>query len=163
MEPRFIISTRYDKDEMVRFNRAVLYNVWRFKRTIILSNVALLVMIVTSVIAGNYLFAISLAVALAAFNWYFFIGVDMRAARSYEHNKLIKDQVFDLSFYDDHYEGASELGTSSIPYSKLNQIIETPTNFYIMHEPTVGTIIKKADSPDGFIDFIHEIKEKYIV
>ena len=163
MEPRFTIHSQYNEKEAIRFNRALLFNVWHLKKTIIVSNIALLVMLVTSFIAHNYLFAISLLFALVVFNWYFFWGVDLKAARAYHKNKQIHDQEFVFHFYDDQYEGTAGDGTtpSNVPYSTLHMIIETPTNIYIMHAPTVGTIIQKTNCPDDFIDFIHEIKKRY--
>lgn len=162
MEPRFTVHSRYNEKEAIRFNRALLFNVWHLKKTIIVSNIALLVMIVTSFIAHNYMFAISLIFAMAVFNWYFFMGVDLKAARAYKKNKKIHDQEFVFYFHDDQYESTADDGTTtSIPYSTLHMIIETPTNIYIMHAPTVGTIIQKANCPAEFIEFIHEIKNRY--
>ena len=163
MEPRFIVHSQYNEKEAIRFNRALLFNVWHLKKTIIVSNIALLAMTVTSFIAHNYMFAISLMFALAVFNWYFFLGVDLKAARAYHKNKQIHNQEFVFHFYDDQYKSTSNDGTtsSSVPFSTLHMIIETPTNIYIMHAPTVGTIIQKANCPAEFIDFIHEIKNRY--
>ncbi len=162
MEPKFTVHSRYTQKEAIRFNRALLFNVWHLKKTIIISNVALLVMIVTSNIAHNYMFAISLVLALAVFNWYFFFGVDQKAARAYQKNKQIQDSEFVFHFYDDQYESAAADGTvSSVPYSTLHKIIETPTNIYILHAPTVGTIIQKDNCTADFIDFIHNIKNRY--
>jgi len=161
MEPKFTIHSLYTQEEWVRYNRALLYSMWHFKRTIIVSNIALLVMAVTSFIAHNYLFAISIVLALVVFNWYFFIGVDLKAARAYKQNKQIQDQEFEFHFYDDRYESASDEGTSSVTYASLHKIIETPTNFYIMHAPITGTIIQKATCPNDYIDFMHDIKSKY--
>ena len=162
MEPRFTVHSRYTEKEAVRFNRALLFNVWHLKKTIIISNIALLVMIVTSLFAHNYMFAISLVFALAVFNWYFFMGVDLKASRAYKKNKQIHDQEFVFYFHDDAYESTTDDGsTTSVPYSTLHMIIDTPTNIYIMHAPTVGTIIQKANCPAEFIEFIHEIKKRY--
>ena len=55
MEPRFTVHSRYNEKEAIRFNRALLFNVWHLKKTIIVSNIALLAMIVTSLIAHNYM------------------------------------------------------------------------------------------------------------
>ena len=154
MEPKFTVHSQYNEKEAIRFNRALLFNVWHLKKTIIVSNIALLVMLVTSLIAHNYMFAISLLFVLAIFNWYFFWGVDLKAARAYHKNKQIHDQEFVFYFYDDQYESTADNGTtsSSVPYSTLHMIIETPTNIYIMHAPTVrlppGTIIMRNRQGD---------------
>ena len=161
MEPRFIVQSKYSKEESVRFNRAVLYDVWHFKRSIILTNVALMVMIVSSLIAGNHILAVTLLLAWAFVNWYFFVGVDMRAARVYNQNKLIQDKVFEFKFYDEHYEGSSTEGPTNVPYSKLHKIIDTPTNVYLMMAPSMGIIIQKENCPNGFLDFIQEVKTKH--
>lgn len=163
MEPKFTVHSQYNEKEAIRFNRTLLFNVWHLKKTIIVSNIALLVMLVTSFIAHNNMFAISLLFALLVFNWYFFMGVDLKAARAYRKNKQIQDQEFVFHFYDDQYESTADDGTtpSNVSYSTLHMIIETPTNIYIMHAPTVGTIIQKTNCPADFIDFIHEIKKRY--
>jgi len=161
MEPRFTIQTDYTEEEFVRFNRTILKKGNRFRRTIILMNVSLIAIAVTAVFYRNdYVALIPIAVLLAFINWYFFKGIDMRAARNFRQNDAIKDKVFELSFYDDHYEGASDTGKTSILYSNLHKIIETPTNYYIMHGEMTGTIIQKEKCPTEFIDFIHEVRRK---
>ncbi len=162
MEPKFTIHERYSEAEFVRFNRALLFNVWHLKKTIIISNIALLIMIVTSFIAHNNMFAVGLLFFMAVFNWYIFIGTDQKAARAYRKNKSVQDQEFVFYFHENQYESQSSDGSSSsVPYSTLHKIIETPTNIYIMHAPTVGTIIQKANCPDSFIGFIRDIKSRY--
>jgi len=162
MEPRFTIHSHYSQEEFVRYNRVIQYKMLHLKRNIIVSNIALLVMTVPQFIVGQYGYGIGMLIILAAANWYFFIGIDRKAAALYRKNPFIQeDVVFELTFHDDHYEGASENGTSSVPYSKLHTIIETPTDFYIMHNLANGTIIPKGDCPEGFAEFIRQIKAKY--
>jgi len=161
MEPKYKITTQYNEEEIIRYNRTILFKEGRLKRSIIMINIALIVMLIYSLIISNWLLAAIWLVFLPIFNWYFFKGIDRKAARQFRQNKLIKGQAFELAFHDDHYEGASELGYSTIPYTKLHSIIETPTNFYLMEAPMTGIIIKKGDCPDGFIDFIHDIKNRY--
>ena len=161
MEPKYKITTQYNEEDIVRYNRAVLFKEGRLKRSIIMINIALIVMMIYSLIISNLILAAIWLVLLPIFNWYFFKGIDRKAARQFRQNKLIKGQAFELAFYDDHYEGASELGNSTIPYTKLHSIIETPTNFYLMEAPMTGTILNKVNCPDGFIDYIHDIKNRY--
>ena len=161
MEPRFTIRTRYTEEEFVRFNRTIQFKEGRLWRTMIISNAALLVMIVTSLVTGNYLFAIPLIIFMAAVNWYVFKGIDMRASKMYKNSKMSDQTVFELAFYDDRYEGATDDGAAAIPYSKLHRIIETPTNYYILESPMSGTILQKSKCPDEFMAFISDIKAKY--
>ena len=162
MDPRFVIHSHYTEEAFVRFNRVIQYKLLRLKRNIILTNVALLIMMVPQFIVGQYYYGIAMLIILAVANWYFFIGIDKKAAKIYRKNPLIQENVtFELTFHDDHYECTSENGTSSVPYSKLHKIIETPTDFYIMHTLANGTIVPKGDCPEGFTDFIREVKAKY--
>lgn len=161
MKPRFTIRTRYTEEEFVRFNRTIQLKEGRLVRTMIFANAALLVMIVTSFVTGNIMFAIPLMIFLAAVNLYFFKGIDMRASKLYRNSKMNDQTVFELVFYDDHYEGAADGGAATIPYAKLHRIIETPTNFYILGSPMSGTILQKSECPDDFIAFIHDIKAKH--
>lgn len=160
MEPRFTIHSKRTQEEFVKYNHTLLFEVWRIKRTIIVSNIALLAMLVTSVISDNWHLALALLVVMLFINWYFFWGVDKNAARVYKRHNY-QDQDFDFFFYEDRYESTSDDGTSSLPYAKLHKIIETETNFYIMHGATTGTIIQKESCPSDFINFIHDIKARY--
>lgn len=162
MEPRFVIHSHYSEEEFVRYNRTIQYKLLHLKRNIIVTNVALLAMIVSQFVMGQYYYGIAMLIILAAANWYFFIGIDRKAKQLYRKNPFIQENVtFELVFHDDHYDGASENGTSSVPYSKPQTIIETPTDFYIMHTLSSGTIIPKGDCPEGFDDFIRQVKSRY--
>jgi len=162
MEPKFTIQSKYTEEEFVRFNREVLFKSGRFKRTIIMMNVSLIVLgVAAAFYHSDFKTLIPIILLLAFVNWYFFKGVNLRAARAFKQNAAIRDKVFTLSFYDDHYEGASDDGTTSILYSNLHKIIETPTNFYILHGPMNGTILQKGNCPPAFVDFILEVKRQH--
>lgn len=162
MEARYIVHSTYSEEEFIRFNRTVLYKNGRFLRTIILMNVSLVVIGVTALFhIKDYVALVPIAILLGFVNWYLFKGIDMRAARNFKQNAMANGQEFELAFYDDHYEGTSADGTTGIPYSSLSKIIETETNFYIMHGPATGTILQKKGCPDGFVDFIHRIKSRH--
>ena len=147
----------------MRYNRTIQYKLLHLKRNITVTNIALLAMIVPQFVVGQYHYGIAMLIILAAANRYFFIGIDKKAKQLYRKNPLIQENVtFELAFRDDHYDGArARTARGSVPYSRLHTIIETPTDFYIMHTLSSGTIIPKGDCPDGFFDFIRQVKSKY--
>ena len=72
MEPKYKITTQYNEEEIIRYNRAILFKEGRLKRSIIMINVALIVMLIYSLIISNWLLVAIWLVLLPIFNWYFF-------------------------------------------------------------------------------------------
>ena len=98
---------------------------------------------------------------MALWAWILFGGMKRRAAKAFRTNKLSDNLDYDLSLYDDHFDSVSFRGSSTTPYDKMNEIIETPTNFYLMTAPGVGVILRKQDMPEGAAEFLRGVKEKY--
>ena len=99
--------------------------------------------------------------SMALCAWILFGGMKRRAAKAFRSNKLSENLDYDVSFYDDHFDSVSFRGSSSTPYDKMNGILETPTNFYLMTAPGLGVILRKQDMPDGALEFLRSVKEKY--
>ncbi len=100
MEPRFVIHSHYSEEEFVRYS-TIQYKLLHLKRNIIVTNVALLAMIVPQFVVGQYYYGIAMLVILAVANWYFFIGIDRKAKQIYRKNPFIQENVtFDLTFHD---------------------------------------------------------------
>ena len=79
--------------------------------------------------------------------------------KSYESNKLGKDSVTVIDFYEDHFMATDEHSQGTVPYDKIYTIYESDTNFYIMISKMSGMGIVKADCPEGLCEFIRTIKK----
>ncbi|MBQ8002872.1 MAG: YcxB family protein [Clostridia bacterium] len=79
--------------------------------------------------------------------------------KSYESNKLGKDSVATIDFYEDHFMVTDEHNQGTVPYDKIYKIYESDTNFYIMMSKISGIGIVKDNCPDGLCEFIRKIKK----
>lgn len=168
MTPLFSITNTITRDEYQTFNMAVLKKEFHFVRSLIIINVCALFIMMS--IMGETLITdfkhfwwgiIFIVVMLCCTNLFYLTRPKKKANKAFDENKLMQNQEYTVSFYEDHSEHISSFGNSSIAYDKLTKIIETPSHFYLMHSKGQGTIIPKGKAGEGFVDFIHKIKEKY--
>lgn len=93
-------------------------------------------------------------------NWSLYKSPIQKARKVYRQNKTIRDAIYIVKFYDDHYVVTCNEIESSIPFDKLYKIIETDTNYYLMASKVSGTIICKADCPNDFDAYIHKFTNR---
>ena len=163
--PVFTVHGKYTEEEYVRFGRFIAHGQGRGRRSFIIW-LCLFSVLPFVGISGVVLWSdwTGLVIALTALGWYLWTttaGLNRRLAKAYRQNKLLADLAFELSFFDDHYEGAAANGTDNVPYEKLHKIFETPTNIYLMISPSQGTILRKEDLPEGGLEFLRKLKETY--
>ena len=163
-EPLFTIRNKNTREEFIRFNRVILNKEHHYIRSMIIVNVVVVLIGVCLLLTEkNAMFptVIFVVVFLICYNWKLSRGVDKRAAKTFEHNKIGKDLEFQISFFCDYYKISAETGFSDIEYSKLYKIIETTTNLYFMYSKNQGVIIRKSECSSELIEFLHSIKFKY--
>ena len=119
------------------------------------------ILTVVYLIRGSFSDSLVPIFCMAMMAWILFGGMKRRAAKAFRTNKLSENLDYDLSLYDDHFDSVSSRGSSTTPYDKMNEIIETPTNFYLMTAPGMGVILRKQDMPEGAQEFLRGVKEKY--
>ena len=167
MEPAFKVSGKYTEEEYVRFMRFLVRGQGRGRRSFIIwlsvfSLWLLLSLILYLSLPGEDVISILIPlVCLALYLWTMTIGLNRRLARNYRKNKLQAGLEYELSFFDDHYEGVASTGTDNIPYDKMHKILETPTNIYLLITPGQGSILRKEDLPEGAQEFLRKVKETY--
>ena len=167
MEPAFKVNGKYTEEEYVRFMRFLVRGQGRGRRSFIIwlcvfSVWLLLSLILYSFLPGEDIISILIPlVCLALYLWTMTIGLDRRLARNFRKNKLQADLEYELSFFDDHFEGVASTGTDNIPYEKMHKILETPTNIYLLLTPGQGSILRKEDLPEGALEFLRKVKETY--
>ncbi|MCR5547787.1 MAG: YcxB family protein [Bacteroidales bacterium] len=165
--PLFKISGKLTEEDYVRLCRFLVRGQGKGRRSFIIYTCIFSVFLLLCIIAypflpeKNVVFLLCPFIVLAMYLWAMTIGLDRRSARTYRKNKLQADLEFNLSLFEDHYEGASEFGYDNIPYEKLYKIFDTPTNIYLMLAPGQATVLRKEDLPEGALEFIRQIKEKY--
>ena len=76
----------------------------------------------------------------------------------YNSNKVVQNLDVIYEFYDTYFVEKSEHGEMKIEYSKVDEIFETKTNFYLMIAKNQGYMLPKSDMPSELEEFIRNIK-----
>ncbi len=146
MEPLYRTTNKYTYDEYKKFNRAVMLK----KKTLIATIIAVLLILIGGILLES-LFLILFAIIYPII---FVLLMNVGVKRVYNSNKILQDLDVNFEFYDDCFVVKHEAGEAKIPYDKLNEIIETKTNFYLMIARNQGYMVLKENMPEGFAEFI---------
>ena len=146
MEPLYRLTNKYTYEEYKKFNRAVMLK----KKTLIATIIAVLLILIGGILLES-LFLILFAIIYPIL---FVLLMNVGVKRVYNSNKILQDLDVNFEFYDDCFVVKHEAGEAKIPYDKLNEIIETKTNFYLMIARNQGYMVLKENMPEGFEEFI---------
>ena len=159
--PIFTVHGKCTEEEFIRFYRYISFHSKNVRWIYGALFAVLAIATVVFIIRGSFSDSLVPVFCMALWAWILFGGMKRRAAKVFRSNKLSENLDYDLSLYDDHFDSVSFRGSSTTPYDKMNEIIETPTNFYLMTAPGVGVILRKQDMPEGAAEFLRGVKEKY--
>ena len=159
--PIFTVHGKCTEEEFIRFYRYISFHSKNVRWIYGALFAVLAIATVVFIIRGSFSDSLVPVFCMALWAWILFGGMKRRAAKAFRSNKLSENLDYDLSLYDDHFDSVSFRGSSTTPYDKMNEIIETPTNFYLMTAPGVGVILRKQDMPEGAAEFLRGVKEKY--
>ena len=159
--PIFTVHGTCTEEEIIRFYRYISFHSKNVRWIYGALFAVLAIATVVFIIRGSFSDSLVPVFCMALWAWILFGGMKRRAAKAFRSNKLSENLDYDLSLYDDHFDSVSFRGSSTTPYDKMNEIIETPTNFYLMTAPGVGVILRKQDMPEGAAEFLRGVKEKY--
>lgn len=168
----YTINSKYTLEEVLRYNRFILINMYHLKRQHYLCY-AVSFLILCGIIASDItsyidhntypITSIITFLVLGYVNWNLHTSPDRKAKEAYNKNTLIKDAPYSLYFYDTYFVSVvnGDMSKSKFQYNRLSEIIETKTNYYVMTVWNNGIIIRKSDCPQGFDNFINGIKATY--
>ena len=88
------------------------------------------------------------------------IMMKKQVTKAYNDNANTQGINTSLTFYDNYYEGHSEIGDNKYLYEELYKIIETPTNFYLMLSPQHGSIVIKENCSEELLMFLDRLKTR---
>ena len=164
-QPLFTINSTFSEEEVVRFNKYVILHMFHYVRNVVICNIILLLftvgMIVNDITSEDFpIGSIMMFLVIIIVNWSLYKSPIQKARKVYRQNKTIRDAIYIVKFYDDHYVVTCNEIESSIPFDKLYKIIETDTNYYLMASKVSGTIICKADCPNDFDAYIHKFTNR---
>ena len=164
-QPLFTINSTFSEEEVVRFNKYVTLHMSHYVRNVVICNIILLLFtvgtIVNDITSEDFpISSIMMFLVIIIVNWSLYKSPIQKARKVYRQNKTIRDAIYIVKFYDDHYVVTCNEIESSIPFDKLYKIIETDTNYYLMASKVSGTIICKADTPNDFDAYIHKFTNR---
>ena len=159
--PVFTVHGKCTEEEFIRFYRYISLHSKNVRWVYGGLFAFFVVLTVLYIIRGSFADILVPVFCMALWAWILFGGMKRRAAKAFRANKLSENLDYDLSFYDDHFDSVSNHGSSTTPYDKMNGILETPANIYLMTTPNMGVIIRKQDMPEGAAEYLRGVKKKY--
>ena len=150
MECLYKTTTKFTIEEYRKFNLAII----KKKNLPLLSIFAFLCLLIGGILLKNnvlVVFAILYPVLL-------YIALQIGVKRVFNSNKLLQNTEVTYEFYEDYMIEKHEGGEAKVPYEKLDEIIETKTNFYLMIAKNQGFMISKENMPEGLEEFIRSKK-----
>lgn len=159
MDCLFETKTVLTEEEYIRYNLAVTKKMRRARN--IIYGVMILVLLLESVLFRALVPAI--AAVLLGLLWAALIRpLNMRAIKkTFASNKLMRDEEATFLFYETYFVEKTERGESRVPYDRLDTIIETPKNIYLMIAKNQGYSLVKANFPEGLEEFIRGLPVKH--
>lgn len=154
MEPLYKTYTKYTLEEYQKYNKALLLKRKYFLK-IALYEILLLVLAIL-------LESLFLLIFLIVFPILLFFIHNRNIKKVFNSNKITSDIEVNYEFYDDYFTIKNKIGEEKIEYDKLNSIIETKDNLYLMIAINQGYILKKSNFPDGLENFLEAKNVNFI-
>lgn len=150
MDCLFETTTMYTFQEYKRFCKTLMNSRRGIARLVILE---LLMILLGGILDNAFLFMFAVLYPCLM------VWLQNRQIKKlYFSNKVMQDAKVRFRFCDTCFTEIKAIGESTIEYAKLDQIIETKTNFYLMISKNQGFILTKANFPQGLEAFLHTLK-----
>ncbi len=147
-------------EEYMRFAFTVQRQDKRYIRAKLIMMLGLLVIAVINFKSGNKQLGSILLIMVVALPMFLDIMMKKQVTKAYNDNANTQGINTSLTFYDNYYEGHSEIGDNKYLYEELYKIIETPTNFYLMLSPQHGSIVIKENCSEELLMFLDRLKTR---
>ena len=147
-------------EEYMRFAFTVQRQDKRYIRAKLIMMLGLLVIAVINFKGGNKQLGSILLIMVVALPMSLDIMMKKQVTKAYNDNANTQGINTSLTFYDNYYEGHSEIGDNKYLYEELYKIIETPTNFYLMLSPQHGSIVIKENCSEELLMFLDRLKTR---
>ena len=147
-------------EEYMRFAFTVQRQDKRYIRAKLIMMRGLLVIAVINFKGGNKQLGSILLIMVVALPMFLDIMMKKQVTKAYNDNANTQGINTSLTFYDNYYEGHSEIGDNKYLYEELYKIIETPTNFYLMLSPQHGSIVIKENCSEELLMFLDRLKTR---
>ena len=144
------MTTKFTLEEYKRFNYALLK---KRHHLLILTIFEIFVILFGILTQDAFVFVFAVI-----YPFIVYILQERNIKKVFNSNKMVQNVDVHYEFYEDFLVEKTENGEMKVEYSKLDEIIETKTNFYLMIAKNQGCMISKTDMPSGLDEFIRKIK-----
>lgn len=150
MECLYTMTSKFTFEEYKKFNYALL----KKRHHLLILAIYEIILALIGIGTGNMLIMVFTIVFPLILYWI----QNKNIKKIYNSNKVVQNLDVNYEFYDTYLVEKSEHGKMKIEYSKLDEIFETKTNFYLMIAKNQGYMLPKSDMPTGLEEFIRNIK-----
>lgn len=150
MEYLYKTSTKFTLEEYKKFNNALI----KKKHLLALSILAVILILAGGILLEN----IFLIIFAIIYPFLFYISIQIGVKRVFNSNKLLQNAEVTYEFFEDYLYEKHDGGETKVPYDKLDEVIETKTNFYLMIAKNQGFMISKENMSEDMQNFIRKLK-----
>lgn len=159
MEPRYTTETNYDITEYRKYVKTLQGSQTRNNIIAIVACLWLLAAGIYNVYGGRTMLGIFMIVVGIGAPVLVRVGASNQTARDFVKIEEAGGNRFRVRFYDDHFETQNDTAHGTHEYSKLYDIIETDSSFYLEVEKGQSVIIQKKNCSDELTAFIRTLKK----
>lgn len=156
-------ETLFTFKEAKKFTLSLTYT-RKKKKYLLALNILIIVLSLLLLLFGDPLLPISLILLTFLINIVPNPLIYFVAKREFESNKGFKNKKIIYEFYGNHLKIQHDMNNEVIinkrSYNDFFEIIETPTNFYLMWSKSTGTIIIKENCSQELIYFLQHKQRK---
>lgn len=146
----------YDFDDFIRYgkiNKSIKYG-----RFIKLELIIIFCSIFSEIHQSIYLYLLMLSLITLILYIINYITLDGYIKKLY-NSLVLSEKEYKIKFYDEYLIRSSEISSNTIEYSKINKIVETDDNFYIIYKK-LFVCLKKRELSEMKQNYIKTIKPK---
>lgn len=158
MEPKYTTEMTMTEEEYLRYADAVTNSRKKSKVLIIILSVLLMMLSAVWFWMGRFIMGGIVLVAAVSYPIWFRTARRKQLKRIFASGKSGRALTNHLQFYEDHLVTENEDGRKDFPYTDILDILETPTNFYLMLAANSGIIVSKSNCTEGLVSFLQEMK-----
>lgn len=146
----------YDFDDFIRYGK-INKNI-KYGRFIKLELIIIFCSIFSEIHQSIYLYLLMLSLITLILYIINYITLDGYIKKLY-NSLVLSEKEYKIKFYDEYLIRSSEISSNTIEYSKINKIIETDDNFYIIYKK-LFVCLKKRELSEMEQNYIKTIKPK---
>lgn len=146
----------YDFDDFIRYGK-INKNI-KYGRFIKLELIIIFCSIFSEIHQSIYLYLLMLSLITLILYIINYITLDGYIKKLY-NSLVLSEKEYKIKFYDEYLIRSSEISSNTIEYSKINKIVETDDNFYIIYKK-LFVCLKKRELSEMKQNYIKTIKPK---